>query len=87
MATKPPLLSTHGVLIAGVHLTYPSRSTANRVRRALHAFVDARPQATRAELERAASIAACLDGKRCESIVESCLNVARSDARGKRWKP
>jgi len=59
---------THGVLIAGVHLTYPSRSTANRVRRALRAYLVALPLATRADLEAVAKLAARMDGHEAADI-------------------
>jgi hypothetical protein len=54
--------TTHGVLIAGVHLTYPSRSAANRVRRSLRAYLVALPRASRADIEAVAKLAARMIG-------------------------
>ena len=70
--------ATHGVLIAGVHLTYPSRATANRVRKVLRAYVAVRSQATRGEIEIVARLAIKMPGHRAVEIAADAWDARLS---------
>lgn len=66
-----------GVLARDVLLTYDTRSTANRVRRAIAAFLSARPKATRDEIASAGRLAGQTPGVTAARIVAQWL---RSEA-------